>query len=86
MPRLASSATYNYPLPDGTPDTAPLSADNGHASHRGADIMHHVSQTTHGSRERPHRNDGRKMDANPGSRYRGNSGRHTVYPGESFAT
>ncbi|KAL4992276.1 hypothetical protein BDW68DRAFT_150111 [Aspergillus falconensis] len=83
MPRSASSATYNYPLPDGAPDLAPHYADNGLASLRRADNMYHVSQTTHGSRKRPHRDDGPGVDANPGSRYHGNSERHTVYSGES---
>ncbi|KAL4777412.1 hypothetical protein BDW60DRAFT_2181 [Aspergillus nidulans var. acristatus] len=85
-PRSASSATNNHLLPDGAPDFTPHSADNGYTSRRRADNMYHVSQTTHSSRKRSHRDDSSGVDANPDPRYRGNRERHTVYSGESFAT
>ncbi|KAL4910091.1 hypothetical protein BDW74DRAFT_48132 [Aspergillus multicolor] len=86
MPRSAPSGAYNHPLSDRTPAVAPHSADTGYASFRRGDNVYHVSHATHGSRKRPHRDEGPEADPNLGSRYRGDGEGHTLYSGECVAS
>ncbi|KAL3445122.1 hypothetical protein BJX65DRAFT_163620 [Aspergillus insuetus] len=65
MPRSAPPppAAYSYPPPDGPPSRVPHPADSVYASYRTGEHGYRISQANHGSRKKPHRDEGGHGDS-----------------------